>query len=265
MKINVSLILVLLFISASCQAESPPIQKNVGRLSQAVTKSKCDSLLAKQLAERVDFSKSLASLKSELFVNLEIEELRADVAQKQSAISAWENSLVEVNAKLKDCQEVGIALRAEPKGAKSLGASEYADILDRSACISHEEAILLYELFFEKYPSGSVYRKAQSRINFHKQQIVVKKNRANASPLRIWQSRFQASRLAASTQARTGLETQTGRKPDSAKRGFSSEFKEVTYVWRDYISDFSNGFRDLIVETVDDKITKVYAGETVRK
>ena len=96
-------------------------------------------------------------------------------------------------------------------------------------------------------------------------QLLVKKNRVNARPLRIWQSRFQASRLDASTQARTDLETQIGRKPDSAKRGSSSEFKEVTYVWRDYISDFSNGFRDLIVETVDDKITKVYAGETVRK
>ncbi|MBT7740688.1 MAG: hypothetical protein HN727_02700, partial [Opitutae bacterium] len=54
-------------------------------------------------------------------------------------------------------------------------------------------------------------------------------------------------------------------KPDSAKRGSSSEFKEVTYFWRDYVSDLAGGYRDLVIETVDDKITKVYSGETLNK
>ncbi|MFP6887329.1 MAG: hypothetical protein VB997_07185, partial [Opitutales bacterium] len=175
--------------------------------------------MAKQLAERADFNQSLIALKSELLSNLEerdaaieekdatVEDLRADLSQTQAAIAELEDSLAETNAKLKDCHEVSIALRAELKGAKSLGASEYADIFDRSANISHEEAIRLYELFLEKYPSGAVSRKAPSRFNFHKQQLLVKKNRANARPLRIWQSRFQANRLSGTTQARTALES----------------------------------------------------------
>tara|TARA_B100000959_G_scaffold209509_1_gene220011 strand:- start:274 stop:1086 length:813 start_codon:yes stop_codon:yes gene_type:complete len=270
MRCNVCLFLFLLHFATSCKEDGQSVQNKGVPPPETVPKSDYDSLLSKQLAERADFNQGLAANRSEMFANIKerdavIEDLRADIDQKQAAITALEEALDDVNAKLKDCHEVGVALRAELKGAKSLGALEYADLFDRSSNISHEEAIRLYELFLDKFPSGSVSRKAQSRINFHKQQVVVKKNRASARPLRIWQSRFQANRLSSTANARTALETLIGRKADSAKRGSSSEFKEVTYVWRDYISDFSSGFRDLIVETIDDKIAKVYAGETVRK
>ena len=79
------------------------------------------------------------------------------------------------------------------------------DIFERSGNISHEHAIRLFEVFLEKYPTGSVAQKAQSRINHHKRQMVIAKNRTFARPLRIWQSRFQAARLSTSTQARSQL------------------------------------------------------------
>ena len=50
-----------------------------------------------------------------------------------------------------------------------------------------------------------------------------------------------------------------GRKPDSSKRGSSSEYKERIYVWRDYIVD--GGYHDLIIETTDGKVDGIYRSE----
>ena len=95
--------------------------------------------------------------------------------------------------------------------------------------------------------------------------MVISKNRTLARPMRIWQIRFQAARLSTNTRARSGLESLIGRNPDSAKRGSSSEFMEVTYFWRDYVSDLAGGYRRLVIETVDDKIIKVCSGENLNK
>jgi hypothetical protein len=254
----------------SCQDEESTAQKPVTPNAETVLKSEYGTLLDKYFAESEDFNETLKNLKAEMLADAEgrqatIKALQADGTLKQTEISSLKDSLAESQAKLNDCKEIGVALRAELKGAKNLGASEYADIFERSGNISHEDAIRLFEVFLEKYPAGSVAQKAQSRINHHKRQMVIAKNRTFARPLRIWKSRFQAARLSASTQARSALESLIGRKADSAKRGSSSEFKEITYFWRDYASDLAGGFRDLVVETVDDKITKVYSGETLNK
>jgi hypothetical protein len=50
-----------------------------------------------------------------------------------------------------------------------------------------------------------------------------------------------------------------GRKPDSAKRGSSSEYKERVYTWRDYVMD--GGYRDLVIETTDGKVDRVGRSE----
>ena len=269
---NRSLFLIFFFATflVSCQDEESTAQKSVDPYVETVLKSEYSTLLAKYFAESADFNETLMNLKSEMLADAEsrqttIEALQADGTLKQTEISSLKNSLAENQAKLNDCKEIGVALRAELKGAKNLGASEYADIFERSGNISHEHSIRLFEVFLDKYPTGSVSQKAQSRINHHKIQMVITKNRTFARPLRIWQSRFQAARLSTSTQALTALESLIGRKADSGKRGSSSEFKEITYFWRDYVSDLAGGFRDLVVETVDDKITKVYSGETLNK
>ena len=264
------LISICTTFSVSCQDEESTAQKPVTPNAETVLKSEYGTLLDKYFAESADFNETLKNLKAEMLADAEIRQatikaLQADGTLKQTEISSLKDSLAESQAKLNDCKEIGVALRAELKGAKNLGASEYADIFERSGNISHEESIRIFEIFLEKYPTGSVAQKAQSRINHHKRQMVIAKNRTFARPLRIWQSRFQAARLSASTQARSALESLIGRKADSGKRGSSSEFKEITYFWRDYMSDLAGGFRDLVVDTVDDKITKVYSGETLNK
>jgi hypothetical protein len=266
--------LFLIFLCAiffvSCQDEESTAQKPMGPNVETVLKSEYRTLLAKYVAESADFNETLKNLSAEALVDAEsmqatIKVLQDDITLKQAEVSSLKDSLTETQTKLEDCKEIGTALRAELRGAKSLGAAEYADIFERSGNISHEDAIRLFEVFLEKHPAGSVAQRAQSRISYHKRHMVIAKNRTHARPMRIWQSRFQAARLSSSTQARSALESLIGRKPDSAKRGSSSEFKEVTYFWRDYVSDLSGGFRDLVVETVDDKITKVYSGETLNK
>jgi len=240
----------------SCQDEESTAQKPVTPNAETVLKSEYGTLLDKYFAESADFNETLKNLKAEMLAGAEsrqatIKALQADSTLKQAEISSLKESLAESQAKLNDCKEIGVALRAELQGAKNLGASE--------------DAIRLFEVFLEKHPTGSVSQKAQSRINHHKRRMVIAKNRTLACPLRSGQSRFQAARLSTSTQARSALESIIGRKADSAKRGSSSEFKEITYFWRDYASDLAGGFRDLVVETVDDKITKVYSGETLNK
>jgi glutamine synthetase type III len=214
----------------SCQDEESTAQKPVAPNLETVLKSDYSTLLTKYFVESADFNETLKNLKAEMLADAEsrqatVKALQADDTLKQAEISSLKDSLAENQAKLNDCKEIGVALRAELKGAKILGASEYADIFERSGNISPEESIRNYEIFLEKYPTGSVAQKAQSRINHHKRQMVIAKNRTFARPLRIWQSRFQAARLSTSTQARSALESLIGRKADSAKGESSSEFK----------------------------------------
>tara|TARA_B110000495_G_scaffold81727_1_gene70230 strand:- start:87 stop:899 length:813 start_codon:yes stop_codon:yes gene_type:complete len=264
------LISLCTILSVSCQDEESTAQKPVAPNLETVLKSDYSTLLTKYFAESADFNETLKNLKAEMLVDAEssqatVKALQADDTLKQAEISSLKESLAENQAKLNECKEIGVALRAELEGAKNLGAAEYADIFEHSGNISHEDAIKLFEVFLEKYPTGSVVRKARSRMDHHKRQLIIAKNRTFARPLRIWKSRFQAARLSTSTHASTDLEDLIGRKADSAKRGSSSEFKEITYFWRDYMSDLAGGFRDLVVDTVDDKITKVYSGETLNK
>jgi len=270
MKRILFLISLCAIFMVSCQDEESTASKSVNPNVETVLKSEYLKLLAKYVAESADFNETLKNLSAKAVVDAEsmqatIKVLQNDITLKQAEVSSLKDSLAETQTKLEDCKEIGTALRAELKGAKSLGAAEYADIFERSGNISHEDAIRLFEIFLQKYPTGSVSQKAQSRINHHKRQMIIAKNRTFARPLRIWQSRFQAARLSTSTQARSALESLIGRKADSAKRGSSSEFKEVTYFWRDYVSDLAGGYRDLVIETVDDKITKVYSGDTLNK
>ena len=102
--------------------------------------------------------------------------LLAEIADKNATIATLEKALAEVRINLADCQESGRKLKVELQDLKSLGAKAYSEIFARAKHCKNEEAIRLYELFLEKYPSGSVSRKAQSRINFHKQQLLVKNN-----------------------------------------------------------------------------------------
>lgn len=233
-----------------------------------VPKADYDALAAKNEQSVNDLSQSLHELNAKLLEetqkrDAQIQELSDMLSTKEAELNTLQNAIEFVKGELSDCQETNLALRTDLRSTKSLGSAEYADIFDRSKTLSNEESIRLFQAFIEQFPSSPVARKAQSRINHHQRQIQILQNRKNARPLRIWNARFQAARLAASTQAKQDLETLIGRKPDSSKRAPTSEVRIVTYVWKDCVSDLSGGFRDLIIETEEDRITKVYAGETV--
>jgi hypothetical protein len=52
-----------------------------------------------------------------------------------------------------------------------------------------------------------------------------------------------------------------GRKPDSSKRGSSSEYKQFTYLWRDYVLGQGGSYYDLLIHRTDDKVDRVSFAE----
>ncbi len=260
-------LLPLLLFACNEQDHSAP-DSNASS-APSVSKDEYDALAAKNEQSVKDLSNHLHELNAKLLEETQkrdarIQELSDMLSTKEAELTSLRNSLDVTKGELSDCRESNLALRTDLRSAKSLGSAEYAEILDRSKTLSNEESIRLYQAFVEQFPSSPAARKAQSRINHHLRQIQILKNRSNARPLRIWNARFQAARLATSTQARQDLETLLGRKPDSSKRAPTSEVKVITYVWKDCVSDLSGGFRDLLVETEDDRIIKVRAGEELR-
>ena len=264
-----ALVLVILipFLFVACNDEEKP-SINVSA-APTVPKAKYDALAAKNEQSVNDLSQNLHELNAKLLEETQkrdarIQELFDMLSAKEADLTSLKKAINSVKEELTDCQETNLDLRADLRSTKSLGSAEYADAFDRSKSLSHEESIRLFQAYLEQFPSSPLVRKAQSRINHHQRQIQILKNRKNARPIRIWDARFQAARLATSVQARQDLENLIGRKPDSSKRIPASEVTIMTYVWRDYVSDLSGGFRDLVIETEDDRITSVSAGEELR-
>jgi hypothetical protein len=117
----------------------------------------------------------------------------------------------------------------------------------------------LYEDFLDQFPESPISSKAQSRIKYHNAEIMVLENREGARTLRIWDTKLKGEGLFARKVSEDVLFNLIGRKPDSSKRGSSSEYRERIYLWRDYVLD--DGYNDLIIETTDGKVDRVYRSE----
>jgi hypothetical protein len=125
--------------------------------------------------------------------------------------------------------------------------------------MDHSEAVLLYEEFLEEFPNSPISSRARSRIKFHTGEIMVLGNRKNARTVSLWESKLKGEGMFARAVDEEDLFKLIGRKPDSAKRGTSSEYKERIYTWRDYVMD--GGYRDLVIETTDGKVDWVGRSE----
>jgi hypothetical protein len=145
------------------------------------------------------------------------------------------------------------------KEIKKIGSREYKDIFERTKNLGHQQAILLYEDFLDQFPESPISSKAQSRIKYHNAEIMVLENREGARTLRIWDTKLKGEGLFARKVSEDVLFNLIGRKPDSSKRGSSSEYRERIYLWRDYVLD--DGYNDLIIETTDGKVDRVYRSE----
>jgi hypothetical protein len=174
------------------------------------------------------------------------------IKELEAKVVALNNSLSELRSQVSQSKSL-------IKEMKKLGSREYRDIFERTKNIDHEQSIVLYEDFLEQFPDSPISSKARSRIKYHSAEIMVLKNREGARTLRVWDTKLKGEGLFARKVSDDVLFNLIGRRPDSSKRGSSSEYRERTHLWRDYVLD--GGYHDLIIETTDGKVDRVYRAE----
>ena len=177
----------------------------------------------------------------------------------EETIKELEAKVVALNNALSESRTQISQSKSTLKEIKKIGSREYKDIFERTKNLGHQQAILLYEDFLDQFPESPISSKAQSRIKYHNAEIMVLENREGARTLRIWDTKLKGEGLFARKVSEDVLFNLIGRKPDSSKRGSSSEYRERIYLWRDYVLD--DGYNDLIIETTDGKVDRVYRSE----
>ena len=174
-------------------------------------------------------------------------------------IQELEAKVVTLNSSLSELRSQVSQSKSTLKEIKRIGSREYKEIFERTKNLGHKQAILLYEDFLDQFPESPISSKAQSRIKYHNAEIMVLENREGARTLRVWDTKLKGEGLFARKVSEDVLFNLIGRKPDSSKRGSSSEYRERIYLWRDYVLD--GGYNDLIIETTDGKVDRVYRSE----
>jgi hypothetical protein len=192
-------------------------------------------------------------------LNRLVEESSNRSMRDEETIKELEAKVVALNNALSESRTQISQSKSTLKEIKKIGSREYKDIFERTKNLGHQQAILLYEDFLDQFPESPISSKAQSRIKYHNAEIMVLENREGARTLRIWDTKLKGEGLFARKVSEDVLFNLIGRKPDSSKRGSSSEYRERIYLWRDYVLD--DGYNDLIIETTDGKVDRVYRSE----
>ncbi|MDC0157818.1 hypothetical protein OAK38_08655 [Verrucomicrobia bacterium] len=250
MKKTISLFISFLFLGcesepgkgSEAQVIEPVIEPEV--IEETVSKSEHDRLLTEEKTKVSLLDESIGLLKAELeardesIQNLELKvlELTALVNDYKKQVKDSKNSLNEI---------------------RRMGSSEYKEIYERAKTVSPDVAIRLYEEFVEKYPDSPIVSKAQAQIRKLLAEKKVLDNRRNASTLRTWESRLKGQGMYVRETTANALFELIGRSPDSSKKGSSSEFKQMTYVWRDYVLGQGGTYYDLVVERTDGVVERI--------
>ena len=192
-------------------------------------------------------------------LNRLVEESSNRSMRDEETIKELEAKVVALNNALSESRTQISQSKSTLKEIKKIGSREYKDIFERTKNLGHQQAILLYEDFLDQFPESPISSKAQSRIKYHNAEIMVLENREGARTLRIWDTKLKGEGLFARKVSEDVLFNLIGRKPDSSKRGSSSEYRERIYLWRDYVLD--DGYNDLIIETTDGKVDRVYRSQ----
>ena len=192
-------------------------------------------------------------------LNRLIEESSNQSMRDAETIKELEAKVVALNNSLSEFRSQISQSKSTLKEIKKIGSREYKDIFERTKNLGHEQAILLYEDFLDQFPESPISSKAQSRIKYHNAEIRVLENREGARTLRVWDTKLKGEGLFARAVSDDVLFNLIGRKPDSSKRGSSSEYRERIHLWRDYVLD--GGYHDLIIETTDGRVDRVYRAE----
>ena len=176
-------------------------------------------------------------------------EANARLTQNRETIIGLEQKIENLTELLEESRSQVSESKKSLKEMKKMGSGEYREIYERAKGMDHSEAVLLYEEFLEEFPNSPISSRARSRIKFHTAEIMVLENRKSARTVSLWQSKLKGEGMFVRAVDEEDLFELIGRKPDSAKRGTSSEYKERVYIWRDYVMD--GGYRDLVIETTD--------------
>lgn len=180
------------------------------------------------------------------------EQDEAIIKELEVQIESLNSSLVQYRLKVSESKDSLNEL-------KKIGSMEYKIIYERAKTMEHTSVILLYEEFLEEFPNSPISAKARSRVKFHNAEILVLENRKSARTVRLWDAKLKGEGMFVRAVEEEALFELIGRKPDSSKRGSSSEHKQRIYTWRDYVMD--GGYHDLVIGTTDGKVDQVTVGK----
>lgn len=251
---KVKFFLFLILFLCGCEQEAPvnpekPTQ-NASESKPSIELEMHNKLMAEEKNRFSELQKRFELLKKDSegrdFRNAEI-------------IKELESKIEKLNESLDEFRSLASVSRNSLKEIKKIGSKEYQAIYDKSKNLDHEKAIVLFEEFLEEFPNSPISSRARSRIKFHSQELEVLNNRKSALTLRLWEAKLKGEGMFVRAVKEEEIFSLIGRKPDSSKRGSSSEYKERIYVWRDYIVD--GGYHDLIIETTDGKVDGIYRSE----
>ncbi len=251
---KIFLFFVLVFSFFGCGKENP-----VQSSEQIVSKSQKivsielgehDKLMAEQKSLLNELEKKFEKLVAESDLRA-IEDAKI-IEQLEARILILDNSLDKYRTEISES-------RNSLKEIKKIGSKEYKTIYERSKDLDHQNAILLYEEFLDEFPNSPISTRARSRIKFHQNEINILDNRKSSRTLNLWKAKVKGEGMFARDVKEEEIFQLIGRRPDSTKRGSSSEYKQRIYVWRDYVID--GGFHDLMIETTDGKVDRIARSE----
>ena len=253
MKKTLSLFIPFLFLgcdkSEPENTSPPPEPKPV---VETVPKAEHERLLGEKKA-------IVQALEREL--THQVQSLEADLNAKTDTIDALEVKVLELTALVTDYKKQVNDSKNSLNELKRMGSAEYRDIYERAKTVNADLAIRLYEEFIEKYPDSPIVSKARAQIRKLLAEKKVLENRRNASTLRTWETRLKGQGMYVRETTANALYEVIGRPPDSSKKGSSSEYKQMTYVWRDYVLGKGGVYYDLVVERTDGKVEKIGLAE----
>ena len=249
MKKTLSLFIPLLFLGcdkSEPENTSPPPEPEP--VVETVPKAEHERLLGEEKA-------IVQALEREL--THQVQSLEADLNAKTDTIDALELKVLELTALVTDYKKQVSDSRNSLNELKRMGSAEYRDIYERAKTVNADLAIRLYEEFIEKYPDSPIVSKARAQIRKLLAEKKVLENRRNASTLRTWETRLKGQGMYVRETTANTLFELIGRSPDSSKKGSSSEFKQMTYVWKDYVLGQGGTYYDLVIERTDGVVERI--------
>ena len=255
MKKTLSLFIPFLFLG--CDKSEPEKgqetpQAEPKAVVETVPKAEHERLLGEEQARVQSLEEDIGQLRKSM---------EADLNAKTDTIDALELKVLELTALLTDYKKLVKDSKNSLNELKRMGSAEYKEIYERAKTVNADDAIRRLEEFVEKYPDSPIVSKARAQIRKLLAEKKVLENRRNASTLRTWETRLKGQGMYVRETTANALYEVVGRTPDSSKKGSSSEFKQMTYVWRDYVLGKGGVYYDLVVERTDGKVEKIGLAE----